>query len=258
MAILTWIRRGRVLGFGASCLFHAGLIAGLLVTERWLLSVDAIRPPVLLAEVVTPADVAPAPEVRTPPEPKRQMRLPAKLPRLLSAPLPPVAEAVTPPPVSMPTAPESPPKAMASAPPPASVSDATAPGAAPASVAASAPAAAPAGTGVPSTASRAVASASAREPGSITQTARPQGGYQVRPSYPSSALREGKQGTTMLRVHVMVDGRVGEVIVQQSAGHPDLDQAAIDAVRRWRFDPARRGSEPVAMWVLLPVEFQIR
>ena len=94
--------------------------------------------------------------------------------------------------------------------------------------------------------------------GTITQNARPQGGYQVRPSYPSSALRQGIQGTTMLKVHVLIDGRIGDVIVQQSAGHPDLDQAAIDAVRRWRFEPARRGNDPVAMWVLLPVEFQIR
>ena len=61
----------------------------------------------------------------------------------------------------------------------------------------------------------------------------------------------------MLKVHVLLDGRVGDVVVQQSAGHPDLDQAAIDAVRRWRFEPARRGNDPVAMWVLLPVQFQI-
>jgi protein TonB len=106
-----------------------------------------------------------------------------------------------------------------------------------------------------------VASAPSRDVGStgaIIRHARPQGGYQVRPTYPNSALRQGIQGTTLLKVHVLIDGRVGEIIVQQSAGHPDLDQAATDAVRRWRFDPARRGSDPVAMWVLLPVEFQIR
>jgi protein TonB len=59
-------------------------------------------------------------------------------------------------------------------------------------------------------------------------------------------------------VHVLADGRVGDIDVEQSAGHPDLDQAATDAVRRWRFEPARRGEQAVAMWVRLPVEFRLR
>ena len=92
----------------------------------------------------------------------------------------------------------------------------------------------------------------------MTQTAAPRGGYQVRPSYPTSARRAGIQGTTLLGVFVGADGRVGDVIVKQSAGHPDLDAAAAEAVKRWRFEPGRRGSEPVAMWVLLPVEFRLR
>jgi protein TonB len=107
----------------------------------------------------------------------------------------------------------------------------------------------------------AVASVPSRDAGStsgVTQYARPQGGYQVRPRYPPSARRLGVQGTTLLRVHVLIDGRVGDVVVQESAGHPDLDQAAAEAVRRWRFDPARRGADAVDMWVLLPVEFRIR
>ena len=86
----------------------------------------------------------------------------------------------------------------------------------------------------------------------------PTGGYQVRPSYPSSARRLGAQGTTMLRVHVLDDGRVGDVDIEESAGHRDLDQAAADAVRRWRFEPARRGDEAVAMWVRVPVEFRLK
>ena len=95
-------------------------------------------------------------------------------------------------------------------------------------------------------------------PDGIRQTAAPRGGYQVKPSYPTSARRAGIQGTTLLGVLVAADGHVGDVVVKQSAGHPDLDAAAADAVRRWRFQPARRGSEPVAMWVLLPVEFRLR
>ena len=93
---------------------------------------------------------------------------------------------------------------------------------------------------------------------SVTQQARPQGGYQVQPSYPATPRRLGIQGTTLLRVHVLADGRIRDVLVEKSAGHPELDDAATDAVRRWRFDPARRGSDAVAMWVLLPVEFKLR
>jgi protein TonB len=92
----------------------------------------------------------------------------------------------------------------------------------------------------------------------VTRWARPTGGYQVRPAYPSSAKRLGIQGTALLRVHVLADGRVGEVAVEHSAGHRDLDEAAVDAVRRWRFEPARRGDDAVAMWVRLPVEFKLR
>ena len=80
----------------------------------------------------------------------------------------------------------------------------------------------------------------------------------VRPSYPASAWRLGIQGTSLLRVFVGPDGKVTDIVVQESAGHPDLDEAAAAAVRRWRFEPARRGTDPVAMWVLLPVEFHLK
>ena len=92
----------------------------------------------------------------------------------------------------------------------------------------------------------------------VTHTAIPRGGYQVRPSYPSSARRMGIQGMTTLRVYVAADGLVAEVLIHESAGHPDLDNAAAEAVKRWRFEPARRGAEAVGVWVLLPVEFRLR
>jgi len=92
----------------------------------------------------------------------------------------------------------------------------------------------------------------------ITQWARPQGGYQVVPTYPSTARRLGIQGTTRLRVQVLADGRVGEIVVEASAGHPDLDRAATDAVRQWHFEPARKGTESVVSWVLLPVQFELK
>jgi len=93
--------------------------------------------------------------------------------------------------------------------------------------------------------------------GPIVRAARPRGGYQVRPVYPESARRAGIQGTTLLRIHIETDGRVSDVNVERSAGHQSLDQAAADAVRRWRFEPALSSAGPVSMWALVPVEFRI-
>ena len=60
----------------------------------------------------------------------------------------------------------------------------------------------------------------------LSGLARPLGGYQVKPRYPESARRAGVQGVTSLRVRVLDNGRVGEVVVDQSAGFRDLDFAA--------------------------------
>ena len=78
------------------------------------------------------------------------------------------------------------------------------------------------------------------------------------PRYPESARRAGAQGITVLRVHVLDTGRVGEIHVEESAGHPALDQAARDAVRRWRFEAGKVNGAPVSLWVLIPFEFRLR
>lgn len=91
----------------------------------------------------------------------------------------------------------------------------------------------------------------------LSNLARPLGGYQVKPRYPESAKRAGAQGVTTLRVRVLENGRVSEVVVEQSAGFRDLDTAAVDAVKKWLFEPARRGKEAVPVWVMLPVRFEL-
>ena len=91
----------------------------------------------------------------------------------------------------------------------------------------------------------------------LSGLARPLGGYQVKPRYPESARRAGAQGVTTLRVHVLENGRVGEVLVEQSAGFRDLDLAATEAVKKWLFEPAKRGKDPVSVWVMLPVKFEL-
>jgi periplasmic protein TonB len=91
----------------------------------------------------------------------------------------------------------------------------------------------------------------------LTEFARPLGGYQTTPRYPESARRQGVEGVTTLRFIVLADGHVGQIAVSHSAGHVDLDRAAMEAVRTWRFEPARRGKEAVAVWVTLPVRFAL-
>lgn len=59
-----------------------------------------------------------------------------------------------------------------------------------------------------------------------------------------------------MRVHVLANGVAGAMAVEQSAGHPDLDRSVMDAIRRWRFEPARRGTEPVAVWIRLSMTFK--
>jgi protein TonB len=89
----------------------------------------------------------------------------------------------------------------------------------------------------------------------VTSFAKPLGGYQTLPRYPESARRAGIEGVTTLRFLVLANGHVGTIQVEHSAGHMDLDRAAIETVKTWLFEPARRGKEPVPVWVTLPVRF---
>src|SRR5262249_47872175 len=55
-------------------------------------------------------------------------------------------------------------------------------------------------------------------------SARPLGGYQVKPRYPESARRRGIEGTVLLKMRITAQGRVEDVQVVRSAGYPDLDE----------------------------------
>lgn len=77
------------------------------------------------------------------------------------------------------------------------------------------------------------------------------------PRYPVAARRAGEQGTVTLKVLVGMDGLPQRVEVEKTSGSSRLDSAALDAVRRWRFVPARRGAAPIESWVLVPVVFRL-
>jgi protein TonB len=77
------------------------------------------------------------------------------------------------------------------------------------------------------------------------------------PSYPAASRQLGESGRVMLWVRVSREGATLDVQLRQSSGYSRLDRAAIDAVRHWRFVPARRGNEPVEAGVLVPVDFRL-
>ncbi len=77
------------------------------------------------------------------------------------------------------------------------------------------------------------------------------------PRYPRLALRRGWEGEVVLRVKVDATGCVARVRVHTSSGHDLLDDSAVEAVRAWRFYPARHGGQPVAAVVRVPVQFRL-
>ena len=77
------------------------------------------------------------------------------------------------------------------------------------------------------------------------------------PAYPALSRRMREQGRVVLRVLVNTRGAADDVQVSNSSGHPRLDDSALEAVRHWKFVPAKRGSAPVAAWVLIPVSFRL-
>lgn len=77
------------------------------------------------------------------------------------------------------------------------------------------------------------------------------------PSYPALSRRNGEAGKVMLRVQVSSDGQPLQIELQRSSGYSRLDDAAIAAVRQWRFIPAKRGDENLTEWVLVPLVFKL-
>ncbi|MBI2295105.1 MAG: energy transducer TonB [Betaproteobacteria bacterium] len=77
------------------------------------------------------------------------------------------------------------------------------------------------------------------------------------PHYPLAARRAGEQGTVTLKVLVTREGLPARVNVEKGSGSRHLDNAALEAVKTWRFVPARQGAEPVESWVLVPIVFRL-
>ena len=78
---------------------------------------------------------------------------------------------------------------------------------------------------------------------------------ELKPVYPDFAKRARVQGTVVLNVEVFKDGSVGNITVQRSV--TGLDDAAIDAVKKIRFQPGKSSGQPVDTTVIIPVDFRL-
>lgn len=77
----------------------------------------------------------------------------------------------------------------------------------------------------------------------------------VTPVYPDRAREQGIDGQVLVQALVGKDGLVRDVRIISSI--PSLDDAAVAALRQWRFKPALTKGVPVAVWVAIPVKFSL-
>lgn len=77
------------------------------------------------------------------------------------------------------------------------------------------------------------------------------------PYYPVDVIRSGGEGTVLISVYILADGRVGDVKLISSSGIPKLDQSAMREAKKWRFVPGTTDGKPMAMWKQLPVTFRL-
>jgi protein TonB len=77
------------------------------------------------------------------------------------------------------------------------------------------------------------------------------------PYYPPAEIRAGAEGTVVLSIYILADGRVGEVRLITSSGHEGLDKSAMREAKKWRFVAGTSDGQPMAMWKQLPVTFRL-
>ncbi len=109
----------------------------------------------------------------------------------------------------------------------------------------------PAAVPAPATDAAPVAPAAGDRPQPIADQSPP-------PSYPPAALRNGVEGSVVVRVDVDATGVPFNVTIVQRSGSRDLDRAATDAVRRWRFLPAQSNGQAVVGSIEVPFDFKAR
>ena len=77
------------------------------------------------------------------------------------------------------------------------------------------------------------------------------------PDYPSISRRLGEEGRVLMKVLVSAEGAAEDVQIEKTSGSERLDNAAVNAVKRWRFIPAKKNNQPLSAYVLVPIKFSL-
>lgn len=179
---------------------------------------------------------------------KEKVPEPKKLDKDGTLPPPPAKPVASPTPAPTPTpsAPASPPPSPSS--PPASSG---------ASASQSAAGGASSMSGVNNSISASISSAPASAP-TLDAEPKPLSQNNPKPAYPLLAFKMKIQGKVILIVDVSESGSVNKVSVAESSGNESLDRSALDAVKNWKFTPARRNGVIVGQVVKVPITFSLK
>ena len=78
------------------------------------------------------------------------------------------------------------------------------------------------------------------------------------PVYPALARQRGWEGAVQIKVFIDRDGLPSGVSIERSSGHTILDNAALDAVKKWQFKAARKGMTTLSSWIIVPIQFDLQ
>ena len=82
----------------------------------------------------------------------------------------------------------------------------------------------------------------------------------VEPPYPQAARQASMEGTVLIKIEILANGRSGNITVARSSGHELLDEAAIATVEQWRFVPAkdRTSGQAITCYTTIPISFRLQ
>ncbi|MBH08812.1 MAG: energy transducer TonB [Candidatus Marinimicrobia bacterium] len=86
----------------------------------------------------------------------------------------------------------------------------------------------------------------------------PQALSPIRPTYPEIAQEAGIEGVVVVQAFIDKKGRVKETLILKGVPNTGLDEAAMEAIRKTRFRPAKQRERAVGVWISIPVNFRLK